>query len=292
MYDVTIVGGSYSGMAAALQLLRARRLVLVIDAGQRRNRNAPASHGFLTQDGVDPAEIARTARAQLTAYPTLTWLDAAATQAESSEDGFSVTTSDGVWHQGQRLIFATGVSDTLPEIPGLAERWGRSVFHCPYCHGYELGMGRIGVIATGPDSPHQALLLREWGEVTLFLNGAFKPDEEGSAKLAERGVFVEASKIVQLENHADVYLEDGRSLNFAGLFTVSRTTPSTPLVRNLGCELEPTPIGTQVKTDEGKQTSVAGVFACGDTAYAPHSLTFAVSDGALAGLHVHRSLVF
>jgi thioredoxin reductase len=292
VYDVIVVGGSYSGMAAALQLLRARRTVLIIDAGRRRNRKTSTSHGFLTQDGVDPAKIASTARAQLAAYPTLTWLNAAATDAESAEKSFSVTTSDGAQHGGKRLIFATGVSDTLPEIPGLAERWGTSVFHCPYCHGYELDRGRIGVIATGPNSLHQALLLREWGEVTFFLNGAFEPDDAASATLAERGILVEASKILRFENHANVCLEDGRSLSFAGFFTASRTAPATPLAEQLGCELEATPFGTQVRTDGGKQTTVSGAFACGDAAHMPHSLTGAVGDGALTGLHVHRSLVF
>jgi thioredoxin reductase len=292
VYDVIVVGGSYSGMAAALQLLRARRTVLIIDAGRRRNRKTSTSHGFLTQDGVDPAKIASTARAQLAAYPTLTWLNAAATDAESAEKSFSVTTSDGAQHGGKRLIFATGVSDTLPEIPGLAERWGTSVFHCPYCHGYELDRGRIGVIATGPNSLHQALLLREWGEVTFFLNGAFEPDDAASATLAERGILVEASKILRFENHANVCLEDGRSLSFAGFFTASRTAPATPLAEQLGCELEATPFGTQVRTDDGKQTTVSGAFACGDAAHMPHSLTGAVGDGALTGLHVHRSLVF
>lgn len=292
MYDVIVIGGSYSGMAAALQLLRARRAVLVIDAGLRRNRVVSEAHGFLSQYGVDPAEFSRTARAQLMAYPTLTWLDAAATAAEPSKDGFVVTTSNGERHEGKRLIFATGVSDTLPAIKGLAERWGKSVFHCPYCNGYELDMGRIGVLATGPGALPQAILLREWGEVTLFLNGTFEPDEQDYAALAARGVTVEASRVVGLEDHADVCLEDGRRLSFAGLFTFPRNAPSTPLAEDLGCELEPTPFGTQIRTDASKQTSVSGAFACGDAAHVPHSLSLAVGNGALTGLHVHRSLVF
>lgn len=292
MHDVIVIGGSYSGMAAALQLLRARRSVLVIDAGLRRNRVVSAAHGFLGQDGVDPAEVARAARAQLTAYPTLTWRDAAATEAASSNGGFSVTTSDGERHEGRRLILASGVSDTLPAITGLAERWGRSVFHCPYCNGYELNRGRIGVVATGPSALPQALLLCEWGEVTLFLNGAFEPDEQDHAALEARNVTLEASGIVGLEGHADVRLADGRTLSFAGLFTLPRNAPSTPLAERLGCDLEPTPFGTQIQTDSSKQTSVRGAFACGDAAHVPHSLSLAVGDGALTGLHVHRSLVF
>jgi thioredoxin reductase len=292
LHDAIVIGGSYAGMAAALQLLRARRKVLVVDAGARRNRFASASHGFLGQDGVDPAEIARTAREQLMAYPTLTWLEGTATDAKRQGDGFAVTTADSEFYRGKRLILATGVSDALPPLDGLAERWGGSVFHCPYCHGYELNTGRIGVIATHPDALHHVILFTEWGDVTLLLNCAFEPDADARAKLAARGVTIEAGPITGVEGHADVRLQDGRVLPFAGLFTATRNAPSTPLAETLGCEMEATPFGTQIRTDESKQTTVPGAFACGDVARVPHSVSLAVGDGAMAGVHVHRSLVF
>ncbi|WP_394886210.1 FAD-dependent oxidoreductase [Mesorhizobium sp. AaZ16] len=153
-FDVIIIGGSYAGMAAALQLLRARRQVLIIDAGQRRNRFASHSHGFLTHDGADPAEIANRAREQLSRYGTLSWIDGAAETAEGARNAFKVTLADGNVAEGNRLLFATGVSDALPNVEGLEERWGRSLFQCPYCHGYELERGRLGVIATGAGSLH------------------------------------------------------------------------------------------------------------------------------------------
>ncbi|MGK2739530.1 NAD(P)/FAD-dependent oxidoreductase [Tepidicaulis sp. LMO-SS28] len=291
-HDVLIIGGSYAGMAAALQLLRARRTVLVIDAGQRRNRFASHSHGFLGQDGADPAQLARHARSQLAAYPTLTWIEESAARAEGARDGFSVTCANGVRHEGRRLLFATGVSDTLPEIEGMAERWGKHVFHCPYCHGYELDRGRIGVIATGPMSMHQALLLPEWGEVTFFVNGAIDIGAEDRAALTARGVTLEETPITRLENGADIRLEDGRLLTFAGLFTATRTEPSAPLAEDLGCALEETPLGRQIRTDAAKETTIPGAFACGDAARSPHSVSLAVGDGAWAGAQLHRSLVF
>jgi thioredoxin reductase len=291
-HDVIVVGGGYAGMAAALQLLRARRSVLVIDAGKRRNRFADASHGFLGQDGVDPAAIARQARDQLMAYPTLTWAEGLAERAEGELDAFTVTRTDGMAHEGRRLLFATGVSDSLPAVEGLAERWGKSVFHCPYCHGYELDQGRIGVIATGPMSLHQAHLLPEWGAVTLFTNGALDLDADQRAELAARGVTLEETPIARLEGHADIRLTDGRHLPFAGHFTATRTRPATPLAEALGCALEETPFGLQIRTDKTKETSVAGAFACGDAAHVPHSVSLAVGDGAWAGAQVHRSLVF
>jgi thioredoxin reductase len=291
-YDVIVIGGSYAGMAAALQLVRARKKVLVIDAGQRRNRFASHSHGFLGQDGVAPDQIARTAREQLQAYPTLTWLEGTAADATGERDAFRVTTDDGQTHSGRRLLLATGVVDHLAPIPGLAERWGRSIFHCPYCHGYELDQGRIGVIATSPMSAHQAEMLTDWGQVTLIPHAALVLDPPVRRALEDRGVTIEDADIARIEGHADVVLADERRLSFAGLFAAPRCLPSGPLAESLGCELEETPMGIQIRTDATKETSVKGVFACGDVARVPHSVSLAVGDGAWAGPQVHRSLMW
>ncbi|KQZ15050.1 MULTISPECIES: NAD(P)/FAD-dependent oxidoreductase [unclassified Mesorhizobium] len=291
-HDVIIIGGSYAGMAAALQLLRARRSVLVIDAGQRRNRFASHSYGFLGQDGVDPAVLAAKAREQLLAYPTLTWIDGRAETARGDKDAFVVGIEDGDEHGGRRLLFATGVADTLPAIEGVGERWGKSIFHCPYCHGYELGRGRIGVIGTSQMSVHQAQFIPEWGAVTFFTNDAVPLDDAIRADLVARQVSVEETPIARIKGHADVELTDGRVLSFAGLFTATETHPASSVAAGLGAELEPTPFGSQIKTEETKETTVPGAFACGDAARIPHSVTLAVGDGAWAGVQLHRSLVF
>lgn len=291
-HDVIVVGGSYAAMAATLQLLRARRTVLVIDAGLPRNRFASHSHGFLGQDGVDPAAIRASARRQLEAYPTLTWIDGTVETASGSKDAFTVTTSDGARHEGRRLLLATGVADQLPAVDGLAERWGKSVFHCPYCHGYELDMGRIGVIAAGPMSLHQAQFIPEWGEVTFFTNNAISLDAATREGLSARGVTIETTAIERLDDHADIVLEDGRRLSFAGMFTATRVRPASPVASSLGCEMEETPFGIQIRTDTTKETSIPGAFACGDVARMPHSVSLAVGDGAWAGAQLHRSLVF
>jgi len=292
MHDVIIIGGSYAGMAAALQLLRAHKNVLVIDAGERRNRFADLSHGFLGQDGVAAAEIARTARRQLEAYPTLSWIEGRAVAATGVKDDFTVTTGDGQAHQGRRLLLATGLADQLPEIAGLAERWGNSVFHCPYCHGYELDQGRIGVIATGPMSAHQAEMVSEWGEVTFLTNGVAELDAEARRALENRKVRIESALIDRIEGSADVVLADGKKLAFAGLFTAPHCVPASPLAEEAGCALEETVMGVQIVTDTAKQTSIAGIFACGDVARMPHSVTLAVADGAWAGAQIHRSLIW
>lgn len=290
-YDVIVIGGSYAGMAAALQLVRARRSVLIVDAGKRRNRTAAHSHGFLGQDGADPAELARAARMQLMAYPTLTWMDGDVERVSGSKDAFRVECG-GQARIGRRLLFAIGVVDELPEIPGVQERWGRHVFHCPYCHGYELDQGRIGVIATGPMSIHQVQLVAEWGDTTLFPNGALEIEQAVADELASRGIRIESTPIRAIEGDAEAVLSDGRRLAFDGLFTAPRNAPATPVAEQLGCALAETPMGTQIWTSDSKETSVPGAFACGDAARVPHSLSLAVADGAWAGAQLHRSLVW
>src|SRR5688572_25458374 len=174
MFDVIVIGGSYAGLAAALQIVRARRRVLIVDAGDRRNDRAAHAHGFLGHDGRDPAEIAAMGRAEVLAYPTATLLETRAESVSRNAGGFAVTVTNGERYEGARLVLALGVVDDLPDVPGVAERWGRSIFHCPYCHGYELDKGRIGVLATSPLSMHHALMLPDWGDVTYFTRG-FEP---------------------------------------------------------------------------------------------------------------------
>jgi thioredoxin reductase len=292
MQDVIVIGGGYAGMAATLQLLRARRSVLVIDAGLRRNRTASHSYGFLGQDGVDPAELARTARTQLEGYPTLTWKEGKVATATGANDAFQVTLVTGESFAARRLLFATGVADELPSVPGLSARWGRSVFHCPYCHGYELDQGNIGVIATGPMSLHQAQLLTDWGKITFITNATFSPDDDALADLDRRGVTVEQTPIDRIEGDADVILTDGRRLSFAGLFAAPICSPASPVAETMGCALMETPMGSQLRTSDEKETSIRGAFACGDVARVPHSVSLAVADGAWAGIQVHRSLVW
>jgi len=290
-YDVIIIGGSYAGLSAGLQLARARRLVLVIDAGERRNRYAPLSHGFLTRDGEAGADIAAVARDQLRKYETVAWLDARADAVAQAGDGFAVSVGTQV-RKARRLVLATGVKDELPDLPGLAQRWGTHVFHCPYCHGYELQQGRIGVLALSEMSMHQALMLPDWGATTLFLNDAFEPDAQQLALLAGRGVAIVRGKVARLDGDGvAVVMRDGKAHALDGLFIAARVR-SSGLAEQLGCVMEEGPWGSTIKTDATKATSVPGVFACGDTGRPAGSVAAAVGDGAMAGAAVHRSLMF
>jgi thioredoxin reductase len=292
-FDAIVIGGSYAGLSAALQLARARRKVLVMDSGQRRNRFAEHSHGFLGQDGRAPGAIAADARAQLMKYPTVEWVDATATDGSGVVNDFTVSAESDARYQARRIILAAGVVDTLPDVPGLAERWGKHVFHCPYCHGYELDQGRIGVLASSDMSMHHALMLPDWGSTTLFLNGAFTPDADQLMQLMQRGVTIEREPIRQLSGASiEVELTDGRVIPLDGMFTLTRTSPASPLGAQLGCAMEDGPMGPFLQTDMFKETTVSGVFACGDMARATGSVALAVGDGAMAGVGAHRSLMF
>lgn len=294
-HDAVIVGGSYAGLSAAMQLVRARRRVLVIDDGRRRNRLAPRAHGVLALDGRPGEEIAAEARAQVAAYPTATFRKAEATAARITGSGFEVTLDDGSTAVGRRLLLAHGVVDQLPPVDGVAERWGRTALHCPYCHGYEIGGGPVGVIGAGPMSVHQALMVAEWGQVTLFLNDAFVPDAEQAAKLERRGIAVEVTPIARLEGEAPdlsgALLTDGRRVPLKAVFVGPRLRQPGRMAESLGCEMEETMQGVIVRTDAMKQTTTAGVFAAGDTALAMSNLSLASADGVMAGIGLHRSLI-
>lgn len=294
--DVAIIGGSFAGLSAALQLARARRSVTILDTGKPRNRFAKASHGFLGQDGIPPADILADARKQLAAYPTVRFLDTSAEAATGSADAFSVTLGDGGDLSARRIILAHGVSDALPDIPGLAAEWGKRVAHCPYCHGYEFEGGPLGVLAAnGAVALHHAMLVREWGPVTLFLNGKVEPDPEMRKEFDARGVVVEprlVSEVISGDNHLTVRLADGHAIDLAGLFTQPTSTLSSSIGEQLGCLHVDGQFGPIIKVDDLKQTTVAGVFAAGDIARPAPNVPFAVADGAMAGVATHRSLVF
>ncbi|MBO0131405.1 NAD(P)/FAD-dependent oxidoreductase [Agrobacterium burrii] len=291
-FDVIIIGGSYAGLSAALQLGRARKNVLVVDAGKRRNRFASHSHGFLGQDGKAPGEIVAEARRQIERYKTIEWAEGSVTDVEGSSGDFVVEIDGRRRESAARLILAMGVTDELPDIAGLKERWGSSVFHCPYCHGYELDQGKIGVIAASPMAIHHALMLPDWGETTFFTNVIFVPDEDQAALLSARGVRVEKDRIAEIAGHADVVLADGRSIALAGLFTQPKLRITSDWIGKLGCSVEEGPMGSSIITDAMKQTTARGVFACGDVARPAGSVALAVGDGAMAGAAAHRSVLF
>lgn len=295
-FDVTIVGGSFAGLSAALYLARARRSVCVIDTGQPRNRFADHSHGFLTQDGSDPKAILATARAQVGAYPTVRFIQAKALNACNEGPFISVELDSNEVITSNKLLLAFGISDTLPDIPGLAEHWGRSVIHCPYCHGYEFSGQKLGVLSLSSMSSHQALLVSEWGPTTFYLNGAEEPDGAVLDQLSRRHVGIERAPIEGLAGSGNkltqVLLADGSSQNVDALFIAPRNELNSSIASQLGCQIDDTPLGSIVRVDEMKITTINDIYAAGDITRGAHSITFACADGVMAAMAMHRSLVF
>jgi len=236
------------------------------------------------------------AAAQVRHYPTVRTIAGVASAARVLDDGFEVMLEGGETLSAARLVLAFGISDVLPDVPGLAERWGRSVLHCPYCHGYEHAGGRLGVLHATPMSAHQALLIADWGPTTLYLDGAAPPDDETRAKLAARGIAIEPARVRGLQGAegglSALSLDDGRDVPIDALFVAPRTHLNCPLAEQLGCAVDDGPFGPLIRTDEKKRTTVPGVFAAGDIARAPHNASWAAADGVTAGTFLHQSLVF
>lgn len=295
-HDAIIVGGSFAGLSAALYIARARRSVAIIDAGAPRNRFAAHSHGLFGRDGSAPHTMLADARRQVEAYPTVNLIDGKAATATANGDGFSVTLDDGAVLDGSRLLLAFGLTDELPEIAGLRERWGSSVLHCPYCHGYEFGGQRLGVLYASPMSLHQAALITEWGPTTLYLNGADMPDDDALATLAKRGVAIEPAPVKALHGEgrslSAIEFADGRTAGLDALFLGLRSHLNSGIAEDLACAMDEMPFGRIIRTDAMKATTVPGVYAAGDISRGAHSVTWACADGVTAGTAIHRSLVF
>lgn len=295
-FDAVVIGGSFAGQSAAMQLARARRRVLMIDAGKPRNRFAKTSHGFFGFDGKSPKEIVETAHRQLLAYPTARILNGEVISAEPSENGFQLELADGAVHSAARIVIATGMKDELPDIAGLAERWGVTALHCPYCHGYEVAGRQLGVLGAGPLSVHQAALVADWGPVTLFLQGQTELDADQSALLNARGVKIEPSPVVELLGPAPeleaVRLSDGRTEPLGAMFLAARASFVSDLATRMGCAQEEGPLGPYLKVDDQKMTSVPNVLAAGDVAAPMPNATLASAAGLTAGVSAHQSLIF
>ena len=297
-YDALVVGGSFAGLSAAMQLARARKNVCVVDAGAPRNRFAAAAHGFFGQDGVPPLKMIADARAKLLAYPNVTFIEGRIVSAQADGAGGFIASLDSDRQlSAGKLMLAFGVQDGFPDgIAGVRERWGTSVLHCPYCHGYEFSGRRLGVLIEAPHPPDHAMLIAEWGPTTLFLNANNTMDDEARARLQARGVTIEPGRIVALEGAgqdlAGIRLEDGRTVPVEALFMVPRTRPSSPIAEQLGCAFDDGPAGPVIRTDAMKMTTVPGVYAAGDAAMPMHNATLASADGVMAGTAMHRAMVF
>ncbi|MET8684710.1 NAD(P)/FAD-dependent oxidoreductase [Streptomyces sp. NPDC004732] len=295
-YDVVVVGGGTAGLSAALVLGRSRRRVLVVDAGEPRN--APAAHmqGYLSRDGMPPAEFLAEGRRELERYGVEVVRDRVSAVTPDGAGEFGVTLADGGEVHARRIVMATGLVDELPAVPGLAERWGHDVLHCPYCHGWEVRDEPFGVLASEPFNSHQALLVTQWSkDVTLFLHTVRDlPDAEWE-RLAAAGVQVVEGEVAGLsvedDRLAGVRLADGRIFPRSVLFVAAKMVPRDGLLTGLGAEFRDTPVGAYPKVDETGRTSVPGVWAVGNAASPMEQVINAASMGYRAGSMINAELV-
>ncbi|WP_327723470.1 NAD(P)/FAD-dependent oxidoreductase [Streptomyces europaeiscabiei] len=298
-YEVIVIGGGAAGLSAALVLGRARRRTLVVDAGEPRN--APAAHmqGFLSRDGMPPAEFLAVGREEIARYG-VALVRGRAVDVTRGDDGrsFTVTLADGRSPRARRLVVATGLKDELPTVPGVAERFGRDVLHCPYCHGWEVRDQPFGVLATTPMSVHQALMVSQWSkDVTLFLHEVPETDlsDDDLRRLAAAGVSVvpgEVESLVVTEDRlTGVRLTDGTVCDRSVLFTAPRPIPRTSLLEKLGADLNETPFGAYPTVDPTGLTSVPGVWAVGNAMGFSEQVVNAASSGYRAGATINGELL-
>ncbi|WP_187772299.1 NAD(P)/FAD-dependent oxidoreductase [Agrobacterium sp. B1(2019)] len=296
MNDVIIIGGSFGGLAAALQLGRARRKVIVLDTGLQRNRFAGRSHGMLGHDDKPPSAILAEARQQLARYPAIRMVDARADSISGTIDNFSVLTGDGETLSARRLILSYGIVDQMPDVPGFAENWGTSVIPCPYCDGFEVADQHWGLVWSGPQSINQVRLFHDWTDrLTVFGNGHdITPDIR--ADLERRKVPVVEGRITKIGRHgshgATIKLDTVPDVAVDILFAHPRNMPSARLHEVLGLATVNTPTGIALKTDERRETSMPGIYAAGDLANPGiPSVTTAIWQGASAGIFAQQSML-
>ncbi|MCE1262617.1 MULTISPECIES: NAD(P)/FAD-dependent oxidoreductase [Enterobacter] len=296
MNDVIIIGGSFAGLAAALQLGRARRKVTVLDTGRQRNRFAGRSHGVLGHDHKPPQDILAEARQQLARYPTIKLVNARAESVSGTIDDFCVVTDDNESLRARRLILSYGVADQMPDIPGFAESWGTSIIPCPYCDGFEVADQHWGLIWSGVQSHNQVRLFHDWtNRLTVFGNG-HDISLDIRADLAIRQVPLIDGRITEIEPHgshsATIRIESGPDVSVDILFAHPRTRPSASLHDALGLATVNTPTGIALKTDERRETSMPGIYATGDLANPGiPSVTTAAWQGTMAGIFAQQSML-
>lgn len=292
-FEAIIIGGSYAGLSAGMALGRSMRKVLIIDEGKPCNIQTPHSHNFLTQDGKTPKEISTIGQYQVEKYETIKFYRDEAIKGVNTANGFEITTAANKIFTAKKLIFATGIKDVMPDIKGFAECWGISVIHCPYCHGYEFREKTTAILANGARGFHLASLVNNLSDnVTLLTNSKADFNEEQIAKLKKHNIEIIETTITELDHSngklKQVIFSDGTRKTFDALYAALPFTQNSDIIQSLGCEL--TDQG-YLKVSPFQETSVSGVFACGDNTNMLRSVANAVYSGNLTGAVINGKLV-
>jgi len=292
IWDVIIIGAGPAGVSAATVLARSRRQVLIIDEGKQRNLRSHGLHNFITRDGILPPDFLQIAYEELARYP-VSFIKSRAENATRIDTGFSVTDTSGNAHRAKRLLLATGVTDSIPEIPGMAELWGCSVFHCPFCDGFECKEHEIGLYSNRHNGYGMAIALHHLSKkVTLFTDGAHYLKPAQRSELAERNIAVVHKKVKRLVHEKDrllaIELMDGNQIACSSMFTNHGMAVNRQLHDQLGCKC--TKKGAAI-TNRHQQTNVPGVYVAGDASIDMHFVVVAAAEGVKAGVALHNDLL-
>ena len=292
-YDVVVIGGGAAGLSAALVLSRARRTVLVVDAGTPRNAPAAHMHGYLSRDGISPGELLAAGRHEVTSYGADIVAETVAELVPDARSGFRVVLTDGQRPSARRLLVATGVRDELPDIPGLRERWARDVLHCPYCHGWEVRDQRLGVIGGTPAAVRYAQIVRQWSRDVVYFTPAGALNAADRSQLAARDIDVVEGSIEHLavdesDELRGVKMDTGCVVPRDALFVPPRFVPNNDLLIGLGCDLDES--GWAVADGTGR-TSTPGVWVAGNVVNPRAQVITAAGEGSAAAIAMNADLV-
>lgn len=292
-FDAVIIGGSYAGLSAAMSLGRALRKVLIIDSGNPCNKQTPYSHNFITHDGESPEEISSKAREEVMKYSTVSFQKGRVTAVTKPDDHFNVQTEENGIFSARKIVFATGVLDIIPDIAGFAECWGRSILHCPYCHGYEFQDQKTGIFANGEAGFDQAKFISNWTrDLVLYTNGDSTLNEEQTKLLESRKIKIFENEIEGFEHEKgqiqNIVFKDQTKRPLNALYASPQVKQQSELPKELGCEF--TDHG-RIEVDIFQKTNVPGIYAAGDNSSLGRAVSVAVSAGSVAGMMLNKELI-
>ncbi len=291
-FEAIIIGGSYSGLSAAMALGRSLRNVLIIDSGLPCNRQTPHSQNFITQDGATPKEISQKAKSQVLKYNTVNFIEDIAIKGKQANDAFHILTASGKEFETKKLIFATGIKDIMSSIKGFSDCWGISVVHCPYCHGYEIKNKKTGIIANGEMAFHLASLVNNLtDDLSILTRGKAKFNPEQIAKLNKNNIRIIEKEITEIEHEngyiKNVIFNDNSREAFEATYASVPFKQHSDIPELLGCELNEQ---GYIQVDTMYRTTIEGVFACGDNCSRMRSVANAVASGNIVGAVVNMEL--
>jgi thioredoxin reductase len=290
MFDVIVVGGGPAGLSAALMLGRCRRRVLICDIGQPRNRHSHALHGYLTRDGVPPFAFNALGREELVTYG-IELRSVGVTDARPSDEGFRVTLTDGAEEESRFLLLATGVADELPPVAGIGACYGRSVFHCPYCDGWEWRDRRLAVVGIGKAGLALALSLKTWSPHVLFCANGSGLDRRNSGRLRRNGIEIRSERIDRLDHDqgllSSIVFDGGEPAPCDALFFTTGQHPQCDLAVRLGCAFN---IRGTVATGLLSNTNIPRLFVAGDASRDSQFVVVAAAEGIKAAVAINKEL--